>query len=626
MADIGIIDLEEGFGDSGVNSSRCLVGKVAHGKIIKTPVLANILNAAWRTRAPFHIDDWSNNIFLFRFENEEDRISILQEGPWSVMSNLLVLLPLSDGMVISELDFNVCPFWVQIHGLPVEKMSRANAVIIGSRMGKLLAVESASDGLCLERGFLRVKVEMDVSQPLPKGFWLRGRTDSSRDRWITFKYEKLPDYCYACGRLGHDNRGCRFVTKEEGERSGYGPKLKTGRARRAAIPIEVIRAEVDAAEVRVQNLIRRRPVIQVHDRGARVVNEQSDHVIRTRNHEVNEVVGGHYSPLRTDDHVLQEPGGEQSRETGVTYTPLLSMEQGTNSSAILDSLSVNEPGMLPNSSIFPIETSPDPAQIPCVEGSKLESGPQYYVIEPPDSPKPSHSTQPNCPNKPKPLLLNHPLAQINPDSSHTLLLDGCLNLSPPNITSSNLSLSPTTNDYPNLSMGHNSSSSPSKSQQIPSLNPPVLTLNTTPILPTKSPSPKSTDIALSTVFNSLSLKRKAEDEATPDIRSKILRICSPPQSCDPLPPKPNRPSCKPKRCSPRAKATPNKGVSSMVQNFNEDGLCEIPIGNGSDIAGEFSSLQSVGVEFMITDVDGLGCMVLGDNGRVAGPEQPQSSC
>lgn len=81
--------------------------------------------------------------------------------------------------------------------------------------------------------------------------------------------------------------------------------MKTGRARRAAIPIEVIRVEVDAAEVRVQNLIRQRPVIQVHDRGARVVNEQSDHVIRTRNHEVNEVVGGHYSPLRTDVHVLQ---------------------------------------------------------------------------------------------------------------------------------------------------------------------------------------------------------------------------------------------------------------------------------------------------------------------------------
>lgn len=193
MADFGILDLEEGTGYSGVSSSVCLVGKVMHGKSIKASVVDNILKAAWRTRAPFHVDDWNNNIFLFRFE-EEDRLTILREGPWSVMGNLLVLLPLADGMVISNLDFNSCPFWMQIHGLPVEKLSRTNAEIIGSRLGKFMALETGSDGLCLSRGFLRVWVEINTSQPLPKGFFLRGRTDSSRDRWISFKMKSCTTF------------------------------------------------------------------------------------------------------------------------------------------------------------------------------------------------------------------------------------------------------------------------------------------------------------------------------------------------------------------------------------------------------------------------------------------------
>lgn len=58
---------------------------------------------------------------------------MIQEGPWSIMNNLMVLKQLQDGVGISEMDFSRCPFWVLIHRLPIEKMSRANAEIIGNR-------------------------------------------------------------------------------------------------------------------------------------------------------------------------------------------------------------------------------------------------------------------------------------------------------------------------------------------------------------------------------------------------------------------------------------------------------------------------------------------------------------
>lgn len=112
MAEFEFLDLEEGFDELELKRCLCLVGKVVLPKSLKAPVVANILAAAWKTRAPFKVEDWSNNVFLFRFENEEDKDNVLSEGPWSVMGNLLVLIPLENGMVVPELGFTVCPFWV----------------------------------------------------------------------------------------------------------------------------------------------------------------------------------------------------------------------------------------------------------------------------------------------------------------------------------------------------------------------------------------------------------------------------------------------------------------------------------------------------------------------------------
>lgn len=65
MAELDILDLEEGSGETGVASSLCLVGKVIQVKRLSAIIVQNILVAAWKTRAPFHVVDWSNNVFLF---------------------------------------------------------------------------------------------------------------------------------------------------------------------------------------------------------------------------------------------------------------------------------------------------------------------------------------------------------------------------------------------------------------------------------------------------------------------------------------------------------------------------------------------------------------------------------
>ncbi|XP_028122322.1 uncharacterized protein LOC114319496 [Camellia sinensis] len=234
------LELEEGSNESIDTSHLCLIGKILAPKPLNTQAVQRILSGAWKTCASVNISAWPDNVFLFSFGNLDDRALILQQTPWSIMGNLLVLQPLQVGKTISEMDFSLCPFWVQVHDLPMEKMTRKNGQIIAVKIGNLIGVEAPSDGLLLARSFLRLRVEINVTAPLPKGFMLKRQTAHSsklKDTWVEFKYERLSDFCYDCGRIGHKKPACKFVSREEGRTSGYGPGLRTRVAKNLGLSV-----------------------------------------------------------------------------------------------------------------------------------------------------------------------------------------------------------------------------------------------------------------------------------------------------------------------------------------------------------------------------------------------------
>ncbi|TXG65036.1 hypothetical protein EZV62_012030 [Acer yangbiense] len=54
---------------------------------------------------------------------------------------------------------------------------------------------------------LRVKVRVDIFKPLKR--WLRLKLDKSENIVvIALKYERLPEFCYVCGKIGHSLREC----------------------------------------------------------------------------------------------------------------------------------------------------------------------------------------------------------------------------------------------------------------------------------------------------------------------------------------------------------------------------------------------------------------------------------
>ncbi|KAL2932603.1 Intracisternal A-particle Gag-related polyprotein [Bienertia sinuspersici] len=80
-------------------------------------------------------------------------------------------------------------------------------------MGGFLEMDKP-DSLGLDN-FLRIKVMMDIGKPLRRG--MKVATNTNTSKWVDIKYERLGDFCYYCGRVGHVDRDYDVVVNEEME-------------------------------------------------------------------------------------------------------------------------------------------------------------------------------------------------------------------------------------------------------------------------------------------------------------------------------------------------------------------------------------------------------------------------
>jgi len=62
--------------------------------------------------------------------------------------------------------------------------------------------------------FMRVRVSVDITKPLCRGRKIG--LSNGDDSWVSFKYERLPNLCYWCGRLTHHDKKCSLWLKRKG--------------------------------------------------------------------------------------------------------------------------------------------------------------------------------------------------------------------------------------------------------------------------------------------------------------------------------------------------------------------------------------------------------------------------
>jgi len=183
-----------------------LLGQLLSPKPMNSQTVKDTLQHAWKFSLPLSFAVVGHHKYLFGISNPEHVQTILDQGPWNVRGSLLLLKPWSPDLALDEVNLNLCSFWVQVHGLPGQNMAAVNAVIIAQRLGKVLAVDHHDAKGLICQPFLRFRVELDATQPLIPGFHL---PRSGRDPlWISFRYERLGDYCTLCGLIGHKRNQC----------------------------------------------------------------------------------------------------------------------------------------------------------------------------------------------------------------------------------------------------------------------------------------------------------------------------------------------------------------------------------------------------------------------------------
>ncbi|KAK3437430.1 hypothetical protein EUGRSUZ_C02117 [Eucalyptus grandis] len=150
-------------------------------------------------------------LFSFLFQSEEEKERVLKLGPWSFNNNLLVLKQCVPDIPEHCYDYTCCAFWVRIGGIPPGWLLKDVFNDLAKKVGKVLEIQVDPKGSGLQKSG-RVRVEVDLSAPLKSGAIL---DIGNKKLWVEFKYERLPHYCYSCGKIGHYATNCEEIPYEQ---------------------------------------------------------------------------------------------------------------------------------------------------------------------------------------------------------------------------------------------------------------------------------------------------------------------------------------------------------------------------------------------------------------------------
>ncbi|KAF4354841.1 hypothetical protein F8388_018045 [Cannabis sativa] len=195
-------------------STFCLLGKVVAPMSVSEANIMEFVAKAWKFPVSVvALAEGSNhsNWFELRFSREEDRSWALDHGPWCIRGYtffLHVWSSTSDSPVLSD----TMRIWVQVHNIPHEFFSMANGLLLGGTAGKVVYVDLKENDPASWGKYLKILIEKDFNSPLFSGCFFD--LDSGVKRWLQFKYEQVGIFCYFCGRLGHQRRGCTLTSPE----------------------------------------------------------------------------------------------------------------------------------------------------------------------------------------------------------------------------------------------------------------------------------------------------------------------------------------------------------------------------------------------------------------------------
>jgi hypothetical protein len=214
MGDLLLTDKEaSGLVIKGIEPSKvprprwAVVGKVCSPRKLVIRALERAMEKAWGLHRPATFRDIGDNRFVVRFTSEGDWNHVKKNGPWQFDFNVVLIEDYDGSIRPSDMVFDSLDIWVSVLDLPMDMMNKVYGELIGRWVGKYISTDVDADGLAWGKD-LRIRVSVRVDQPLVRGVSVKESEDDVDGRWFDLKYEKVPHFCFDCGRLVHVEDRC----------------------------------------------------------------------------------------------------------------------------------------------------------------------------------------------------------------------------------------------------------------------------------------------------------------------------------------------------------------------------------------------------------------------------------
>lgn len=163
------------------------------------PVLKN----TWKVDHGVIIKELDQNLFSFQFFSKPDRDHVLNDGPWSFDGKVLMLKEMTGWEQPSEFSFDCVRFWVKVYDVPGLRQTPEFAEYLGNLLG--IFVDCEGDVYSAVDKSINFRLDLKIDKPLRRKWRLKVDGELIV---IWFKYVKLSDFCFACGKLDHVYKGC----------------------------------------------------------------------------------------------------------------------------------------------------------------------------------------------------------------------------------------------------------------------------------------------------------------------------------------------------------------------------------------------------------------------------------
>ena len=183
----------------------CIVMKILSQRSINVDALRKNLRMLWKPNNGVQVSKIEEELFLVEFGDEKDKKKMLDMCPWSYEKQLILIQEYIGELTSKEIEVKWAPFWVQIYNLPLNNRTKDTGWAIGSCLGLVLDVDVTKTGVQWGK-CLSLRVKIDVTERLVRGKKIS--SEGGEPKWVNFRYERLPNFCYRCGLLSHSLKEC----------------------------------------------------------------------------------------------------------------------------------------------------------------------------------------------------------------------------------------------------------------------------------------------------------------------------------------------------------------------------------------------------------------------------------